>query len=245
VAGQGIHSTAVVESDAVIAGSAMIGEFAVVHSGAVIGDDAVIHSHVIVEAGVEVGDATEVLPGSHLGRVPKAVGAVAREPTFQERLKIGPGCSIGTNAVIYYGAEIGSETLVGDGASIRELCQVGSHCVIGRHVTLDRAVEIGDQTRVMDKAHLTGEMRIGRDVFISALVVSTNDNSFGKAGYSDDMLGPTVEDEAMIGAGASLLAGVVIGRAAIVGSGAVVTKDVEPESLVLGVPARPVSRDGP
>jgi acetyltransferase-like isoleucine patch superfamily enzyme len=171
------------------------------------------------------------------------VRAVAHEPTFREQLTIGPGCSIGPNAVIYYDTEIGADVLVGDGASIREQCRMGSSCVIGRLVTVDRDVRVGDRTRVMDKAFLTAGMRIGTDVFIAAAVISANDNTFGKSGLQEDVKGPTVEDEALIGGGASLLPGVVIGRAAIVGSGAVVTRDAEPETLVLGVPARPVERD--
>jgi acetyltransferase-like isoleucine patch superfamily enzyme len=113
--------------------------------------------------------------------------------------------------------------------------------VIGRGVTLDRAVTIGDGTRVMDKTHLTGEMTVGDDVFIAAMVSSTNDNSFGREGYVEDAVrGPTVEDGAMIGGGASLLPGVVIGAGAVVGSGAVVTRDVEAGTTVMGIPARPV-----
>ena len=218
---------------------------AVVDPGAVIGDEAVIGPHVVVEEGVEVGAGTEVLPGCHLGRAPKAVGAVARQPDFERRLAIGPGCSIGTNAVVYYDVEIGEECLIGDGASVRELCRIAPRCVIGRGVTLDRAAEVGEGTRVMDKSHLTGEMRIGRDVFISTMVASTNDNSFGReGGGAGTIAGPAIEDGAMIGAGASLLPGVVIGKDAIVASGAVVTADVEPGSLVIGIPARPAKSRG-
>jgi UDP-3-O-[3-hydroxymyristoyl] glucosamine N-acyltransferase len=241
---KGIHASALVETEAIGEG-VTIGEFAVVRDGAEIGDRSTIHPHVVVEAGARLGEEVEVLPGGHLGRAPKAVGSIAREPSFRARLDIGDRCSIGTNAVIYYDTEFGAETLIGDGASIRELCRVGSACVIGRLVTLDRDVIIGDRTRVMEKAYLTGGMRIGKDVFIAASVVSTNDNTFGKHGYrQENVHGPAVEDEAKIGGGASLLPGVVIGRGAIVGSGAVVTADVEPETLVLGVPARPVSRSG-
>ncbi len=240
--GEPIHPSAAVAATEVGAG-VRIGEFAVVRERAVIGDGAVIHPHAVVEEGVEVGAETEVLPGSHLGRAPKAIGSVSRTPTYERKLVIGPRCSIGTNAVLYYDIEVGPETLIGDGASIRELCRVGSRCVIGRGVTLDREAEIGDGTKIMDKAHITGLMRVGRDVFISTLVASTNDNSMGRESDSEArVVGPTIEDGAMIGAGASLLPGVTVGREAIVGSGAVVTSDVEPGALVLGIPARPVSR---
>ena len=111
--------------------------------------------------------------------------------------------------------------------------------MIGRDVTLDRAVTVGDRTRVMDKAHLTGEMKVGDGVFISAFVTSANDNEFGRAGAGGDVLGgPVVEDGAMLGAAAVLLPGVVIGAGATVGAGAVVTRDVEPGARVMGVPAR-------
>lgn len=239
---KGIHPSAIVGTET-IGAEAAIGEFAVVRAGAVIGAKAVVHPHVVIETGVEIGEATEVLPGAHIGRTPKAVGAVAHEPTSREQLTIGPSCSIGPNVVIYYDTEIGADVLIGDGASIREQSRIGGACVIGRLVTVDRDVTVGDRTRVMDKAFLTGGMRIGADVFIAAGVISANDNTFGKGGPGD-VQAPTVEDEALIGGGASLLPGVVIGRGSIVGSGAVVTKDVEPETLVLGVPARPVSRDG-
>jgi acetyltransferase-like isoleucine patch superfamily enzyme len=113
--------------------------------------------------------------------------------------------------------------------------------VIGRDVTLDRAVEVGDGTRVMDKAHLTGGMIVGDGVFIAATVVTTNDSSFGREGYSEDGVRPPIVcDGAMIGGGASLLPGVTVGRDAVVGSGAVVTRDVEAGTRVMGVPARPL-----
>jgi acetyltransferase-like isoleucine patch superfamily enzyme len=233
-----IHPTAVVETGAVGAG-ATVGEFSVIRAGAVLGEGVKIHPHVVVGAEVEIGAGTEVLPGSYLGRVPKAAGVVAREPTFRQRLTIGAGCAIGAGVVVYYDTEIGAEVLLGDGASIREQTRIGSRTVIGRGVTVDVAVTIGEETRVMDKSYLTGEMTIGDRVFISALVVSSNDNSFAQGGV---LRGPTVEDEAAIGAGASLLPGVLVGRGAVVASGAVVTADVPAGTTVAGVPARPLQR---
>jgi len=71
------------------------------------------------------------------------------------------------------------------------------------------------------------------------MITTTNDNALGVKGYSEcQMKGPTIEDGAMIGANVTLLPGVTIGRKAIVGAGAVVTKDVASSSVMMGVPAK-------
>ncbi len=84
-------------------------------------------------------------------------------------------------------------------------------------------------------------MQIGSHVFISLLVSTTNDNNLGSKGYDEALVkGPIIEDYVGIGAGAIILPGVRIGKGAIVAAGAVVTKDVSPNKLVVGVPARAV-----
>jgi acetyltransferase-like isoleucine patch superfamily enzyme len=234
-----IHPNAAVEADSIGAG-VTIGEFAVVRAGAVIGDDVTIHPNVVIEPGVEIGSGTEVLPGTYIGRRPRAVGAIAREPTYRETARIGGGCSIGANAVIYYDVEIGDDTLIGDAASIRETARVGNGCVVGRSVVIDRDVEIGDGTKINFASSLAAKARLGKGVFFGQHVITTNDNALGRDGWSDELTaGPIIEDEAMIGANATLLPGVTIGRAAVVGAGSVVTKDVDPGVTVIGAPARP------
>jgi len=236
-----IHPSAVVETDSVGVG-ATIGEFSVVRSGAVLGDGVTIHPQVVVEGGAEIGEGTEVLPGSYIGRRPRAVGAIVREPRFRETLRIGAGCSIGAHAIVYYDCEIGADTLVGDAAAIREASRVGEHCVIGRAVAIDRDVQIGNETVIMSTTSVASKARIGNGVFIAQAVITTNDNSLGANGWVDELIeGPTIEDGARIGGNATLLPGVVIGRGAVVGAGAVVTRDVEDGTTVLGVPARPVT----
>lgn len=84
-------------------------------------------------------------------------------------------------------------------------------------------------------------MVIGSRVVISALVATTIDKNIGLRGYDESIIaGPIIEDDAAIGAGATILPGVRICAGSIVGAGAVVTKDVPPKTLVIGIPARVV-----
>ena len=91
----------------------------------------------------------------------------------------------------------------------------------------------------MDNTHITGNMKIGNHVFISVLVATTNDNTMGREEYDEDHVqGATIGDDVTIGAAANILPGVAIGKNVIVGSSALVTKDVPNNKVVMGVPAK-------
>jgi UDP-3-O-[3-hydroxymyristoyl] glucosamine N-acyltransferase len=237
-----IHHTAIIDPEAVIGSGVSIGPYVIV--GKVqIDSDSFIHPHVVISDGVVIGKRVEVFPGAFIGKEPKGAGAISRQPEFKREVNIGDDCSIGPNSVIYYDVAVGNNTLLGDGASIREKCNIGKYCVISRYVTLNYNSRVGDRTKIMDSTHITGNSDVGSDVFISIFVGTTNDNFVG-GGYGAHMVGPTIRDRAVIGVGASLLPGVVIGEGATVGAGAVVTKSVASGATVLGAPARVVLPKG-
>jgi len=235
-----------------------VGPFTLVGAGARVGDGSVLHSHVVVGSGAAVGgrcvlrphavigpevvlgDSVEVQASAVLGREPNGAGAVTRPPVFVRRVSIGNGCAIGAHATIYCDVEIGPDSLVGDGASIREGARIGARCIISRCVTVNYDVTIGDDVKIMDNTHVTGGTTIGHGAFVSTMVAMANDNQPTATGSASDRLaGPTIEAGAVVGAGAILLPGVVIGAGATVGAGAVVTRDVAERTTVFGMPARP------
>ncbi len=216
-----------------------VAEFAVVRPGVHLAQGVRIHPHAVIEPGVVLEEDVEVFPGAYIGKEPKGAGATARSVTFERRVVIGKGTSVGPHAVIFYDVEIGSGTLVGDGASIREQCRIGSRCIISRYVTINYNTKIGDGTRIMDLTHVTGNCVIGSDVFISVLVSTANDNEMVSRRYEEGkIIGPRIGDKVSIGEGASILPGIRIGEGALVAAGSVVTRDVEPYALVMGVPAK-------
>ena len=143
--------------------------------------------------------------------------------------------------MIYYDVRIGDRTLIGDGASIREQCTIGDECIISRCVTINYNCHVGHRTKVMDLTHLTGNMTIDDDVFISIHVSTTNDNAMGADSYNEEQItGPTIGAQARIGAGAILLPRTNVGRGATVAAGALVTRDVPENATVMGIPARQI-----
>ena len=220
-----------------IADSTVIGE------GAIIGEDVELQDNVVIFPGTVLGPGVTVFPNSTLGRPPKKTGALARPlPESLGPLCIGAGSVVGASCVLYAGTTIGDDALIGDLVSIREGCKLGKAVLIARCTTVNYEALIGDGTRIMDSSHITGCMVIEDHVFIGPGVITTNDNTMGRKGHASlaQIGGPVVRRGAAIGANATLLPAVEIGELSIVGAGSVVTRNVPPRSIVMGVPARVV-----
>lgn len=224
-----------------------ISENARIYPGAVIEEGAAVHDFAVVYPDVIIKSGAEVFEHCVVGRPPKSPGCTSRKlsgalpPTvIGEDSVLSPGC------VVYAGAVIGHNTLLGDHCSIREECTVGDYCLISRNVSVNYNTSIGSYTKIMDNTHITGNMVIEDHVFISTLVATTNDNTMGREGYSEDHVkGPHIKRNATIGAAANLLPHVVVGENCIVAAGAVVTKDIPDNKVVMGTPARVVRDVGP
>lgn len=149
-------------------------------------------------------------------------------------------------ALVEEDVEIGTGTKVWAHAHLRRGARIGSDCVIGSGATVDLGVILGDRCKVQNAALLYSGLRVGDGVFIGPAAVLTNDR-LPRAVTPDGALrteaqwehGATVvEDGASVGANATVVTGIRIGAWAMIGAGAVVTRDVEAHALVVGVPAR-------
>lgn len=151
------------------------------------------------------------------------------------------------------GARIGDGSSVWHLAQVREGATIGRDCVIGRGVYVGPGVEVGDGSKIQNYALVYEPARLETGVFVGPAVVFTNDtypravNPDGSPKSASDWtpVGVTVRQGASIGARATCVAPVEIGRWATVAAGAVVTKDVPDFALVAGVPARRIGWVGP
>jgi acetyltransferase-like isoleucine patch superfamily enzyme len=213
----------------------------VIAESAIIAPSAYIGNNVTIYPRVRVGEKAIILDGAVLGRLPLSNSTTTRQiPNDFSELTIGMGSIIGCNAVIYTGSRIGKQVMIGDQASLREGCDIGDQVIIGRGVQALYECKIGNRSRIQDQVQLVGNLVIEEDVFIGMGVMTSNDNDvylarFGLAGL--DLHGPIIRRFAVIGTGAVLLPGIEIGTGAMVGAGAVVTRDVAPWTIVAGVPA--------
>ncbi len=135
---------------------------------------------------------------------------------------VAPDAKLGRNVRIWNFAYVGSGSVIGDNVKIGSLTHI------------DYKVRIGSNTKIEGLVYIPPLSRIGRNVFIGPGAVLTND----PYPPSKKLVGVTIEDGAVIGGGAVIRAGVKVGRNSVVAMGAVVTKDVPPGKIVMGVPAR-------
>ena len=159
-----------------------------------------------------------------------------------------PDVFIHPTAVIDAGAQLGAGTRVWHFAHLMPRCVVGNRCIIGQNVFIDNEVVVGHGVKIQNNVSLYNGVVIEDDVFLGPSVVFTNvvnPRSFIERKH--EFKKTWIRQGASIGANATVLCGIEIGRYAMVGAGAVVTRSVAPYQVVYGNPAQPrgwVSRDG-
>ena len=139
---------------------------------------------------------------------------------------------------------LGDQTVIWPYTTILEGVQLGKRCVIGTCGFIGRRCVIGDDAHFHSGVQLPNEAVIGNRVYLGPNVVLTNDAYPYVAGSSPVQVAPIVGDDVVIGANAVILPGVRIGKGALVGAGAVVTRDVAPGMVVVGNPARVLVKAG-
>jgi len=211
-----------------------------VGDGVTLPDSVWLGGNVVIHGGTSIGDGARIQDGAVLGK-PLALGpaSTARRGDLAP-LEIGPGATVGANAVLNAGARVLPNAVVGDRAHVRERAVVGEASVVGSGTAVDNDVTIGARVKVQTGCYLTAFTVVEDDVFVAPCVTTTNDNFMGRHEPDFELRGATLRRACRVGAGSILLPGVEVGEEAFVAAGALVTRNVEPRTLVMGVPAKAV-----
>ena len=138
--------------------------------------------------------------------------------------------------------QIGEGTIVWQFAIILPKAIIGKNCNINCHTFIENDVVIGDRVTIKSGVYIWDGLRIEDDVFIGPNATFVNDKYPRSKKYADKFQETKIGKSASIGANATILGGISIGEFAMVGAGSVVTKNIEPYTLVYGNPARIIGK---
>ncbi|MGN7912514.1 acyltransferase [Enterobacter sp. 22466] len=134
--------------------------------------------------------------------------------------------------------QIGEDTTIWQYSVILPGAVIGNECNICAHTFIENDVKIGNRVTVKSGVFLWDGINIEDDVFIGPCVAFTNDKHPRSKQYPEKFLKTTIKKGASLGANATILPGIIVGEGAMVGAGAVVTRDVAPFTVVAGNPAK-------
>ena len=192
-----------------------------------------IHPTAIVYPNVKLGN--NVFIGVHCIIGEPCMGYYKNPENYEGKItEIGDNSIIRSNTIIYEDVHVGENFQTGHHVTIREESFFGKNCSVGTLSDIQGKVKIGDFVRMHSNVHIGQFTTIEDYVWIFPYVVVTND----LFPPHDKIAGCTIKEYSIITTGSILLPGVTIGKNSFVAAGSVVTKDVEEEMLVMGVPAK-------
>ncbi len=194
----------------------------------------------LVLGGSEIGEQTYIGMSTIIGypskkslsnKIPEDIGDL---DSLSKGARIGSMCLIRSGSIIYEEVLIGRRLVTGHNVLVREGSRIGDNCLIGTGTMLDGSVQIGDNAKIQSGVYLPHGTIVGNNVFIGPCACVTND----RYPVSKKLLPVVIGNDCIIGANSTIISGVRVGDNSVIAAGAVVTKDVPPNVVVMGVPAR-------
>lgn len=136
--------------------------------------------------------------------------------------------------------KVGENVKIFDFVNLYE-CEIGDETMIAAFVEIQKGVKVGKRCRIQSHSFICEEVTLEDDVFIGHGVMFINDknpSSLSARKKLYKLLPVLVKKGASIGSGAIIMGGVTIGENSLIGAGSVVTKDVEDNTIVMGIPAK-------
>lgn len=212
-----IHSTAILGSNVKIGKNVTIGAYTVIYDNVELGDNVVIGPHSLI--GEPLADYYD------------------NQNYISPKLTVGKDSLIRSNAIIYAGSSIGHHFECGHRVTIRENTIMGNHCRIGTLSDIQGHCQFGEYVQLHSNVHIGQKSVIGNFVWLFPYVVLTNDPH----PPSNFLVGVVIKDFAIVATMSVIMPGVTIGSDALVGAQSLVRKDVPPETVVVGNPAKEIT----
>lgn len=208
----------------------------IIEDGVSIGEDCVIESNCMIKRGVVLGSNSYVGVGCIIGERQIANVSDAKK-TRKRELHIGNGALLRSGTILYEGSRIGAEFETGHRVTIREKTDIGDCVRIGTLSDIQGHCRIGSYVRMHSNVHIGMKSEIEDYVWIFPYVVLTNDPT----PPSENLVGVHIHSFAVVSTGSVILPGVDVGQDALIGAGAVVTRNVAEYKVVAGNPAKEIS----
>lgn len=238
-----VRNGAWVDKSVSMARSCTIGQGAKLFGRVTVGEKVRIEPSTVVYGPTRIGSGSFIGPNAVLG-FPSRTELI--ESMSQGRnIHDVPGrrqVIIGRNSVIRSGTCIYSDVSIGDGVSfghnvmVRENVRIGKDTLIGTGVVIDGSCQIGGRVSIQTGGYICTNCTIEDSVFLGPHAVFTNDKYVGQR--RTKLVGPTVRRGASIGANALLMPSIEIGEGSVIGAQSLVTHDVPPRSIYVGIPAK-------
>lgn len=224
--------------NSVIGENVLFGENVVVKANCIIEDNVkigantLIDSNSIIRNDVVIGDNSVVGANCIIGEY--QMDYILDRQYHKHELTIGENAIIRSGSIIYSGSHIGNNFQTGHQVTIREQAEIGDHVSVGTLSDIQGHCKLGDYVRLHSNVHIGMLSQIDDCVWIFPYVVLTNDPT----PPSEHEFGCHIHSFAIIATNSILLPGVEVKNDALIGAGAIVTKDVNEYEVVVGNPGK-------
>jgi len=231
-----------IDERVILADGCRIGAHSILIGEIELGERVCIAHNSVIYGPVKIAELTYIGDNVIIGHPLRDPLKKFMETQDPEDLLASDGCVIGKESVvrsgciIYANTKIGTQVKFGHNCLIREFTEIGDFTNVGTNTVIEGQSKIGSHISIQSSVFIPLYSIVEDQVFLGPNCKLTNDKYVDRKPY--ELKGPIIKAKASIGANAVIMPDITIGEGAIIGAGAVVTKNIPPYTIWMGVPAK-------